>query len=126
MPPWAKAASWKAGERLCATGCPRSGTIECGMRNAECGITRALRQAPCPPSSSHSAFRTPHSAFGSVLLVLAHVGQVLLVGAREGVGAVALGDEVEVVGLGGRHRGLDRLQAGVADRAGRQAGLLVG
>src|SRR5207237_4493507 len=98
MPPWAKAASWKAGERLCATGCPRSGTTNCGMRSADCGITGVSGAAPRLPGRPYSAFRTPHSAFGSVLLVLADVGQVLLVGAREGVGAVALGDEVEVVG----------------------------
>src|SRR4029079_4696934 len=58
-------------------------------------------------------------------LELVDVLLVLVVRAREHVLALVLGDEVEIVGSVGREHRFDRALAGVRDRAGRQAFVLV-
>src|SRR5579859_5477254 len=59
-------------------------------------------------------------------LVLLHVGVVLGQCRREGVAAVALGNEIEKRRLRGVGDGGDRVASGVADRPGGQAGVDVG
>src|SRR5580658_1316161 len=67
------------------------------------------------------------------ILLCAHgfsVGRYIFVVFFDGVGeavvALGVGNEIIVVGLRGLHGGLERTAAGVADGAGRQAGIAVG
>src|SRR5438309_9044753 len=46
-------------------------SIECGMRNAECGIEREGRSLlEAPPDIPHSAFHIPHLFAGAIVLAL--------------------------------------------------------